>query len=69
MFSKLDFVGKRANLKAGVTRKQSTPNFSKNGHFLPLDTHSFGKPVDTPSTCLLVKRKNTVRGMINKVIK
>ena len=32
--------GKRANLKTGVTRKQSTPNFPKNEHFLPLDTHT-----------------------------
>ena len=27
------------NFKTGVTRKQSTPNFSKNKHFLPPDTH------------------------------
>ena len=27
-----------ANLKTGVSRKQSTPNFMKNGHFLPPDT-------------------------------
>ena len=26
---------KKANLKTGVTRKQSTPNFWKNKHFLP----------------------------------
>ena len=26
----------KGNLKAGVSRKQSTPNFPKNGHFLPL---------------------------------
>ena len=30
--------GKRANLKTGVSRKQSTPNFPKNKHFLPPDT-------------------------------
>ena len=29
-----------AYLKAGVTRKQSTPNFSKNEHFLPPDSHT-----------------------------
>ena len=28
------------NLKSGVTRKQSTPNFPKNKHFLPTDTHA-----------------------------
>ena len=33
--------GKRANLKTGVTRKQSTPNFPKNEHFLPPDKHKF----------------------------
>ena len=30
-----------ANLKTGVSRKQSTPNFPKNEHFLPLDTHTY----------------------------
>ena len=40
------FVGnkanlKRANLKTEVTRKQSTPNFPKNKHFLPPDTHTY----------------------------
>ena len=39
------FVGnkanlKRANLKTEVTRKQSTPNFPKNKHFLPPDTYT-----------------------------
>ena len=38
----LDFVGdkekKRANLKTEVTRKQSTPIFPKNEHFLHPDT-------------------------------
>ena len=36
----LKFVGnkaKKANLKTGVSRKQSTPNFPKNEHFLPLE--------------------------------
>ena len=28
-----------SNLKTGVTRKQSTPNFRKNEHFLTPDTH------------------------------
>ena len=28
--------GLRANLRTGVSRKQSTPNFPKNEHFLPL---------------------------------
>ena len=27
------------NLKTGVSRKQSTPNFPKKEHFLPPDTH------------------------------
>ena len=29
----------RQYLKTGVSRKQSTPNFPKNEHFLPPDTH------------------------------
>ena len=29
------------NLKTGVSRKQSTPNFPKNEHFLPPDTHTY----------------------------
>ena len=33
--------GKRAILKTGVSRKQSTPNFLKNEHFLPPDTHTY----------------------------
>ena len=32
---------KRVNLKTGVARKQSTPNFPKNEHFLPPDTHMY----------------------------
>ena len=32
---------KRANLKTGVSRKQSTPKFLKNKHFLPPDTHTY----------------------------
>ena len=31
---------KRSNLKTGVPRKQSTPNFPKNEHFLPSDMHA-----------------------------
>ena len=33
-------IGKRANLKTGVSRKQSMPNFPINEHFLPSDTHT-----------------------------
>ena len=29
------------NLKTGVSRKQSTPNFPKNEHFLPHDKHTY----------------------------
>ena len=32
---------KRANLKTGVSRNQSTPKFPKNKHFLPPDTHTY----------------------------
>ena len=32
--------GKRVNLKTMVTRKQSTPDFPKNLHSLPPDTHA-----------------------------
>ena len=38
------FVGskaKRVNLQTGVSRKQSTPNFSKNEPFLPPDTYTY----------------------------
>ena len=31
----------RANLKTGVWRKQSTPNFPKKEHFLPAEKHPF----------------------------
>ena len=34
-------AGDRVNLKKGVSRKQSTPNFPKNKHFLPPDTHTY----------------------------
>ena len=34
-------IGKRANLKTGVSRKQSMPNFPINEHFLPSDTHTY----------------------------
>ena len=30
-----------ANLKTDVSRKQSTPKFPKNKHFLPPDTHTY----------------------------
>ena len=34
-------ISKRTNLKTGVSRKQSTPNFPKNKHFLPTYTHTY----------------------------
>ena len=34
------FVGNEENLKTGVAKKQSTPNFPKNEHFLPSDTYT-----------------------------
>ena len=39
-----EFVGNNArgaNLKTGVSRKQSMPKFPKNKHFLPPDTHTY----------------------------
>ena len=33
-------IRQMANLKTGVTQKESTPNFSKNKHFLPPDAHT-----------------------------
>ena len=30
-----------ANLETGVLRKQSTPNFPKNEHYLPPDTRTY----------------------------
>ena len=38
---KTSVKGKRANLKMGVSRKHSTPNFPKKEHFLPADTHTY----------------------------
>ena len=32
---------KRVNLRTGVPRRQSKPNFPKNEHFLPPDTHTY----------------------------
>ena len=32
---------KGANLKTGISRKQSTPNFPKNEHFVTPDTHAY----------------------------
>ena len=34
-------IPKSSNVKTGVTRKQSTPNFPKNEHFLPSVTHTY----------------------------
>ena len=37
-------IGNKAkgrNLKTGVSRKEGTPNFAKNEHFLPSDTHPY----------------------------
>ena len=31
----------RANLKTGVSKKRSTPNFPQNEHFLSPDTHTY----------------------------
>ena len=48
------FVGnkaKGANLKTGASRKQSTPNFPKNEHFLPSDT---------PEACNFIKKETLV---------
>ena len=33
--------GKRANLKKGVSRKESMPNFPKNEHFSPPDSQTY----------------------------
>ena len=38
--SSLSVIDRRANLKTGVSRKQGTPNFPKNEHFLPADTRT-----------------------------
>ena len=37
----VDNKTKRANLKTGVSGKQSTSKFPKNKHFLPPDTHTY----------------------------
>ena len=34
-------IGKSADLKTGVSRTQSMPNFLKNKHFLPPDMHTY----------------------------
>ena len=41
LYRKSSVIRQRANLKTGVSRKQSTPNFPKNEHFLPPDTHTY----------------------------
>ena len=42
-------IRKKANFKMGVSRKQSTPNFAKNKHFLP---HTCAFPlVEAISSC------------------
>ena len=46
--------GKRVNLKTELRRKQSTPNFSKNEHFLPPDAHTY--------VCVLGGKKCSVFG-------
>ena len=48
--------GKRANLKTGVSRKQSTPKFAKNKHFLPdiFRNVKETKRKFVPSRCYLV---------------
>ena len=35
------YLDKMANLKTGVSRKQSASNFPKNEYFLPPDTHTY----------------------------
>ena len=40
-FANYKFVGNKVSkLKTSVSRKQSTPNFPENEHFLPPDTHT-----------------------------
>ena len=39
LIRKCFFVGNKA--KGRISRKQSTPNFPKNEHFLPPDTHKY----------------------------
>ena len=34
-------IRRKANPKKGVSRKQSTPNFPKNEHLLPPETHTY----------------------------
>ena len=42
------------NLKTEITRKQGTPNFLKNEHFLPPDTHMY--------VCMSVGKKSSFLG-------
>ena len=34
-------IRQKGELKTGITKKQSTPNFPKNKQFLPPDTHTY----------------------------
>ena len=43
-------IRQKSNLKTEVSRKQNTPNFPKNKHFLPPDTH-------TPKACNFIKKE------------
>ena len=47
--------GKRTILKTEITRKQSSPNFPKNDHFLPPDMH----------TCMCVSGVRNIRFLKN----
>ena len=44
-FHNSSVIRQKGNLKTGVSRKQSTPKFPKNKHFLPPDTHTFLIPL------------------------
>ena len=37
----MSVIRQKGDLKTGVSRKQSTPKFTKNKHFLPPDTHTY----------------------------
>ena len=57
------------NLKRSVSRKQSTPNFSKNEHFLPPDTHSI-PPMRLlyPLIRTLYPRRNKLRARLSSIL-
>ena len=59
-------VSKRENLKTGVTRKQSMPNFPKTEHLLPPYTHTY---VSRGNKCLFFGKFGTLCFLVTPVLR